>query len=179
MTKLTRRTLRALFLDQRDRLFRYLYRLTGDAGEAEDLLQDTFLTVWRKRDQFEGRGSPEGYLRKTAYRLFLNRRQVRARRPGSEAMEVDELVPEGPLETAELERREALEFLTARVREALETLPDGAREAFLLFRYEGFTCREIAEATGVNLKTVETRVRRATELLAERLRPYRDHLPAG
>ena len=48
--------------------------LTGNRHDAEDLLQDTFARLWRKRDQFRGDGSLEGYVRRISYRVFLNAR---------------------------------------------------------------------------------------------------------
>lgn len=177
MTALDGPALRALFGTQRERLFRMLYRLTGDAAEAEDLLQDTFLAVWRKRERFEGRGAPEGFLRRTAMRLFLNARRARERRADLAPSPTSERAFPAPEE--ELERRDALDFLAARVREALDSLPDGPRETFLLFRYEGLTCAEIADAIGAPVKTVETRLRRATQLLAAKLARYRDRLPVS
>jgi len=170
-------TFRALFADERDGLFRFLYRLTGNASDAEDLLQDTFLTIWRKRDQFEGRGSVQGYLRRTGYRLFLNRCQVTSRRAAM-APTADPDAQEPPADR-ELEHREAISFLHHRLREALATLPSGPREAFLMFRYENLTCAQISEVVGAPAKTIESRVRRATELLAEKLRPYENHLPVA
>ena len=170
-----RQTLRILFQDQREPLFRYLYRLTGNASDAEDLLQDTFLRLWRKRDQFEGRGAVEGYLRRTAHRVFLNSRQKIDRRASLFQLVENEPEP-APAPDGEIERAETLEFLTARVREALDALPAPMREAFVLFRYEGLTCAEIADTIDVPLKTVESRVRRATLALSDRLRSYRSHL---
>jgi len=163
-----------LFEDHRDPLFRFLFRLTRDAEDAEDLLQETFLTVWRKRHQFEGRGSVEGYLRRTAYRLFLNARQRSLRRESIAPTVGEQDVAVVPQAAAE--RSEVLGFLADRVREALDGLPEPNREAFVLFRYEGLTCAQIAEASGVPLKTVETRLGRATRLLGDRLRPYRHHM---
>lgn len=170
----TQESFRALFDDQRDRLFRFLYRLTGCEAEADDLLQDTFLTVWRKRELFEGRGSAAGFLRKTGFRLFLNKRAVRDRRAVmTPTPDIDAAAPAPDT----LERRDAFAFLAARVKDALDSLPDTAREAFVLFRFEGMTCGEIAELTEAPVKTVESRVRRATHTLAEKLRPYREDLP--
>lgn len=173
---LDRTAFRQLFHAQRELLFRMLYRLTRDVADAEDLLQETFLAVWRKRASFEGRGAPEGYLRRTAMRQFLNLREARARRAALGVPEANEPMLEAPDER--VAHDEALSYLVARVHAAVERLPDGAREAFVLFRYEGLTCAEIADATGAPVKTVETRLRRATQLLAERLSPYRDEVPS-
>jgi DNA-directed RNA polymerase specialized sigma24 family protein len=65
------------------------------------------------------------------------------------------------------------------VNEELASLTADAREAFVLFRFEGLTCPQIAELTATPVKTVETRVRRATAALAARLGRYRHHLQAG
>lgn len=166
---------RRLFEREQAGLHRFLFRLTRNASDADDLLQETFLTVWRKREQFEGRGSAEGWLRRTAFRLYLNSR-TRTDRRADLAPRGDELTTESPAESG-LERRESVEFLVAKVLEAVRTLPDGAREAFVLFRCEGLSCSEIAEITGTPLKTVETRLLRATRQVADRLRPFRREVP--
>ena len=171
-----RQALRALFQEQRDPLFRYLYRLTGNASDAEDLLQDTFLTVWRKRDQYEGRGAAAGYLRRVAHRVFLNSRQRQDRRAGLfRLVERDSDDSATPADD-EVGETESMRFLSGRVREALEALPESMREAFVLFRFEGLTCAQIADATEAPVKTIESRVRRATLLLADRLSNLRHHL---
>jgi RNA polymerase sigma factor (sigma-70 family) len=111
---------RALFETERDRLMRFLHHLTGNASDAEDLVQETFIAVWRKRDQFEGRGSAAGYLRRTAFHLFLNARQKQDRR--------EALAPTSHEEPActpvtDMDEREAREILVARVRSAVDDLP--------------------------------------------------------
>jgi RNA polymerase sigma-70 factor (ECF subfamily) len=160
---------RALFETERDRLMRFLHHLTGNASDAEDLVQETFIAVWRKRDQFEGRGSAAGYLRRTAFHLFLNARQKQDRR--------EALAPTSHEEPActpisDMDEREAREVLVARVRSAVDDLPAGIREAFILFRFEGHSCAEIAEITGTPKKTVESRLARAVHILSERLKRH-------
>lgn len=171
--KLGEREFRALFEAERDRLLRFLCHLTGNVSDAEDLVQETFVAVWRKRDQFEGRGSAAGYLRRTAFHLFLNARQKQDRR--------DALAPRSHEEPActpvtDLDEREAREALVARVRSAVDALPDGPREAFVLFRFEGHSCAEIAEITGAPRKTVESRLARAVQILSERLKRHAPEL---
>ena len=173
MKALERPEFRALFLEQRDPLFRFLLRLTRNASDAEDLLQETFLTVWRKRALFEGRGSAAGFLRSTAYRLFLNHAELVNRRAAlAPSGNGDHEADQAP---SEPERAETIGFLVQRVQSALDELPEPARTAFVLFRYEGLSCAEVAETQGAPLKTVETRIARATQLLAEKLRAYRHH----
>jgi len=172
---LERPEFRTLFLEQRVPLFRFLLRLTRNTSDAEDLLQETFLTVWRKRDRYDGRGSVEGFLRRTAYRLFLNADQRRRRRAALAPESRTQEVPRTP-EEPETESAETLGFLVQRVQEALQDLPEPTRAAFLLFRFEGLTCAQVAETLDCPQRTVETRIARATQLLAQRLRPYRHHL---
>ena len=170
---------RQLFERHRDAVHRFLFRLTRNAADADDLLQETFLTAWRKQSQYDGRGSAEGWLRKTAFRLYLNQRTKSRRRQGladAHALGRDGAVAPGQ---DAVDDREATAFLLRRIEEALDDLPDEPREAFVLFRFEGLTCAQIAETTQAPVKTVETRLRRATELLAERLRGLRDHLPGS
>jgi RNA polymerase sigma-70 factor (ECF subfamily) len=172
---------RALFLEQRDLLFRFLMRLTRNRTDAEDLLQETFLTAWKKRELYRGDGSAVGFLRRTAYRLFLNHHQRAARRaslaPTENGPEREFVVlgREDLTFDGQSERSETIAFLVARVHAALDELPEPTRTAFVLFRYEGLTCAEIAELSGTPLKTIETRLARATELLAVRLRKYQEH----
>jgi RNA polymerase sigma-70 factor (ECF subfamily) len=169
----------AFFDTYRDPIHRFLWRLTRNAADADDLLQETFLTAWRKRAQFDGRGSAEGWLRKTAFRLYLNQRTKSVRR--ADLAESHAPAREGSVPPAEraVDDREATDFLLRRVAEAVDGLPDGPREAFVLFRYEGMSCAAIADATDTPMKTVETRLRRATELLAHQLARYRNDLPGG
>ena len=70
----------------------------------------------------------------------------------------------------------APQYKPVAVHVTVDTLPEGPREAFLLFRFEEMTVAEIATVTDTPRKTVESRLRRATELLAARLRRYRDQL---
>lgn len=165
------------FHAHRDAIHRFLWRLTRNSADADDLLQETFLSAWRKRGQFAGRGSAEGWLRKTAFRLYLNQRTKSRRRAELDDARGAPTAPSVPAADAAVEDREGAAFLLRRIEEAVGELPDEPREAFVLFRFEGLTCAEIAETTDAPVKTVETRLRRATELLSAKVRKYRENLP--
>jgi RNA polymerase sigma-70 factor (ECF subfamily) len=167
----------SFFHQHRDDLHRFLWRLSRNAADADDLVQEAFLVAWTKRGQFAGRGSAQGWLRRTAFRLWLNQRTKAKRRatlaeggppPKSEVV---------PADHHGIDDREAAAFLLSRIDAAVDELPDEPRVAFVLFRFEGMTCAEIAATTDAPLKTVETRLRRATELLAVKVRKYRESFP--
>jgi RNA polymerase sigma-70 factor (ECF subfamily) len=172
---------RGLFEAHREVVFRFLYRLAGNRHDAEDLTQDTFVRLWRKRDQFRGDGSLEGYVRRIAYRTFLNARPRLGR--GARAQDVEDLEPVDrngdPSESAS--RAELKRFLLAHIRRAVDELPPSWREPFVLFRYEGLRLKEIAETLGITPKAAEIRVARALERVAARLRElkaeYGESLP--
>lgn len=169
---------RRLFEAHRDAVFRLLFRLTRHRADADDLLQETFLTVWRKLGQFQSRGSVEGWIKRAAFRTYLNSREKLRRRAELDGRTPPPASRTAPPADGAVAHRDAVAFLAAQVERALAELPEDARVAFVLFRYEGLTCAEIGEMTGVPAKTAESRVRRATELLAERLAPWRDQLAA-
>jgi RNA polymerase sigma-70 factor (ECF subfamily) len=157
-------------------VYRFLLGLTRDHGEAEDLAQESLLQAWRKRHLYQQRGSFVGFLRRTAFHLWLNHVKKKGRRrklaPVDSAPESD--LPSSPGDP--VARADALSFFVLRMTEALDELPPDQRDAFVDFHFEAMTCMEIAERTGTPVKTVETRVRRATLALAHRLRHHRSLL---
>jgi RNA polymerase sigma-70 factor (ECF subfamily) len=142
----------------------YLLRLGLSAAEAEEAAQDVLVAVWRKADTFDRR---QASVSTWIFRIARNRRIDLYRRQKG-ALDPDEpmLQPERPvaadvgLEAAERE---------SRVRQALTELPpeqlDLVRRAF----YEGLSHSEIAEATGLALGTVKSRLRLAFVKLKFRL----------
>jgi RNA polymerase sigma-70 factor (ECF subfamily) len=164
---------RRLYEAHGDAMFRMLHRLTRNAHDAEDLVQESFTTLWRKRRQFRGEGSLEGYLRRIAYRTYLNARGrlARARSPaplhdGQAASREGDPAPR-------VERASDERLLLDRVRRAVDALPDSWREPFVLFRYEGLTCAEVAEAMGITTKAAELRLARALEAVSKEVADLR------
>ncbi len=158
---LDRDAFRQLFEEHREPIFRYLVRLSGNRHDAEDLLQETFARYWRKQEQFRGEGSIGGYLRRIAYRTFLNARSNLSRARSAAPLESVEptLGERGP--AARAEKRDWEAHLLSAVRKVVLDLPDSWRDAFILFRYEGHTMKEIASQLDITPKAVEARLARA------------------
>ena len=156
-----------LFTSERAALMRLFYGLTRSAASADDMLQNTFLALWRYRGNYRGSGSATAYL----YRVAVNqwRRGNARERRGKEVFQdyaptkVGDLVtePEQPLDRDETK---------AAVWRAIDELPEAQRETFVLHRFEGMSCPQIANTIDKPVKTVESRLRLALEKLTEKLR---------
>ena len=131
-------------------------RLLGTREAAEELTQDVFLTAWRKAARFDAtRGRLSTWLMTIAHNLAVDRlrRETGVTRPT--LVLVDE-VPERPgvdEEAVVLERDAAVR--------ALASLSDAERRLLARSYFRGLTAREIAEADGIPLGTVKTRLRAA------------------
>lgn len=146
-----------------DRVFGVCLRIMGDREQALDATQETFLTVFRKAAQFEGKSRLGTWI----YRIAVNTcyDQLRkAKRRSSESMP-DYIDP------ADLSAEEAVESAALRpeIETALATLPPEFRSAVVLSDIEGMSMPETAEALGVPVGTVKSRVFRGRRLLAKQL----------
>jgi RNA polymerase sigma-70 factor (ECF subfamily) len=138
-------------------------RVLASVPEAEEIVQETFVEVWRRATQFDpGRGSVRAWIVTMARSRSIDRlrsRQVGERSVAGLARE-DRPDARSPLEDVE-QRAER-----DRVARALAELPEAQRRVIELAYYEGKSQREIAEVTGEPLGTIKTRVRLAMEKLA-------------
>lgn len=150
-----------------DRVYRLAYRLSGNAQDAEDLTQDTFIRVFRSLSNYQA-GTFEGWLHRITTNLFLDmvRRRNRIR---MEALPEDyERVPaQGPSpEQAYHDAR-----VDPDLQAALDSLAPEFRAAVVLCDVEGLSYEEIGATLGVKLGTVRSRIHRGRQAL-------RDHLAA-
>lgn len=149
-------SVRALYARFARPIFTLGLRLLGSAEAAEELTQDVFLTAWRKAARFDAaRGRLSTWLMTIAHNLAVDRlrRETGATRPHlvlvDEVPEVMGADEEDPL----IERDVALR--------ALGSLSDAERRLLTRVYFGGLTAREIAEADGIPLGTVKTRLRTA------------------
>lgn len=142
-------------------------RVVRARDEAEDVVHDAFVAVWRKIDRFDAdRGSLRAWLMTVVRNRAIDR--VRARRPNMDLEVADErsLLRTGPNPTweAALGRTAASD-----VQAAMADLPDEQRQAVELAYFEGYTYREVAELTGVAPGTANGRLRLALAKLRDAL----------
>jgi RNA polymerase sigma factor (sigma-70 family) len=150
-------TFEAFFQAEHERLQRALYLVTGDAQEAEELMQDAFISVWERWDRVGAMEEPTGYLYRTAMNRFRSRLR-RASRAARRAVGVSE----GGDAFAAADERDAL----AR---ALAQLPDRQRAAIVLTELLGYPSDEAGRILGVKDVTVRSLASQARATLRTHL----------
>ena len=150
-------------------------RILGDTGDAEEVLQDVFLYVWRAASTFDAtRGSVLAWLLVATRSRAIDR--LRSRHYGARgSLRTLEDAPEAA-SSQDLETDLAGRQWEAICRAAIGELPEDQRRALELAYFDGLTHKEIAKRTATPLGTVKTRVRLGLMKLRDRIRPY---LPEG
>jgi len=147
-------------------LFGLLMRILNNREEAEDVLQEVFLQVWRKATDFdENRGRPFTWLVTLARSRGIDRlRTLAARERVAEtsAREVSEDISDAATDAFKSEQR-------GLVTKALSQLPDEQKRPLMLAYFDGLTQSEIAARLGAPLGTVKTRMRTGLISLRELL----------
>ncbi|MEP6800750.1 MAG: sigma-70 family RNA polymerase sigma factor [Acidobacteriota bacterium] len=158
------------------RLMGLCQRILGDTGEAEEVLQEVFLWVWRSSATFDGsRGSVLAWLLVGTRSRAIDR--VRTRRPAVRAgLRSVETVPDTP-SGEDVEADSVSREWEGLCRSAIAELPENQRRALELAYFDGLTHQEISERTGTPLGTVKTRVRLGLMKLRDLIRPYVQRSP--
>ena len=160
-----------------DALYTAALRLTHNAADAEDLVQETYLKAYRAYGGFEEGTNLRAWLYRILTNTFINNYRSKKRRPDeTDIDEIEDLYLYrrlGGLEAAAAGRsaeEELLDWFTdAEVKEAVEALPEQFRMAVLLADVEGFSYKEIAEILDIPIGTVMSRLHRGRKALQKRL----------
>lgn len=154
-----KQAMKLLYDRHSDALFRFITVRLRDRFEAADVLQDTFLEVWRSAARFEGRSAPRTWM----FGIARNRALDRMRRTGRETpAEPDETIADDAPNPEAI----ALAASDARsLRACLDGLSESHRSAIELAFYQDLAYREIAEIENVPAGTIKTRILHAKQLL--------------
>jgi|LNFM01.1.fsa_nt_gb RNA polymerase sigma-70 factor (ECF subfamily) len=149
-------------------LHRFARRLCGDGPDVDDAVQDSLLLIARKVGEFEGRSSLTSWSYAVARSACSHRRRGLKNRPPVE----DEHAEQRPSEDKSPESMASDAELSRAVREVLERLPEDYREVLVLRDIEGLTAPEAAEAVGLSVDALKSRLHRARGALRKALAPW-------
>lgn len=152
----------------KDGLYRFIRRYTGEADEAYDVLQESFLAAWGALRRYDQTRSFSTWLRRIALnkcRDWSRRRSVRrwlTRNEGLDSWTGQNLAADEPSPEAALSDQERVSQLDR----AIAALPGGLKEPLILTALEGLSQEEAGRLLGLTAKAVELRVYRARRALA-------------
>ena len=142
------------------RLCQYVYSLLMDRNDAEDVVQELFLNLWKNRGRIEIKENVSGYLYRMAKHLALN--FIRSKVQTGSLSENQDLL----LLSYEDNQLETEEFRIA-LYDCIDHLPDRSREVLLLHRVKGLKQKEISEKLSISVKTIKNLIWKSLQKLKE------------
>jgi RNA polymerase sigma-70 factor, ECF subfamily len=156
----------SLFKSYYGALVGYGGTIVKDADEAEDIVQQVFISVWEKRSSIEIHTSFRAMLYKAVYNSCLNRiKHNEVKR--SYAREI-KLSSSSSFSPADVQHKE----LQKKINDAIDQLPDQCAKIFKMSRFDYLKYQEIADKMGLSVKTVENQMGKALKLLRETMKDY-------
>jgi RNA polymerase sigma-70 factor (ECF subfamily) len=140
-------------------LYRFIWMRIRSEELTKDLLQEIFTRLWQNRQHLDTRKSIKAYIYRISHNLLIDHYRKKGFRKtyNLENQVADRLSADEDIE------------MQIRIRLAVENLPKKLHSVFILSRYEGLKYFEIAEALGISIKTVESRISKALFLLRDAL----------
>ncbi len=145
------------------KLFSVCLKYSKNYAEAEDNLQDAFLTIFNKIEQYKNKGSFEGWLKRITINTVLQRYRTE---------KVFDIINEDNIEDVVLEIDED-EISINYLLQIIQALPDRYRMVFNLYVLDGYSHKEIAEMLNINIGTSKSNLARARQTLKQTIENYK------
>ena len=164
-----------LVLKYQYRIRSLIARLVRDAGEQEDLVQETFIKAYRAIGRFRGDSAFYTWLYRIAVNTAKNYLVSAGRRPPAQDVDIDGVFPvRMPERLTEANTPEVIlqnDQLVDAIKKAIDALPEELRRAITLCELEGLSYEDIATEMGCPIGTVRSRIFRAREAIQKAMKP--------
>jgi RNA polymerase sigma-70 factor (ECF subfamily) len=165
-----------------DKVFRLAFRILRNETDAKEILQETFVSIWRKLDTFKGDSQFGSWVYRIATNAALMRLRSHRRHPevSTEELPIGYLdnygtpMPAGENWSKRPDDELQSSELRAHIQAAVDALPDIYRTVFVIRDVEGLSTEETAEVLGISVPTVKTRLHRARIALRDAIGGYFD-----
>src|SRR5699024_9602303 len=144
------------------RLCHYLLNFTQDQAKIEDIVQETFITLWDKRKSLNIKKSPESYLFRTAHNKFMD---TYRKKKQTNSFLIDYYYT--ALIRAEKKDQSYKKELLKKLKNCIDTLPDRCQKVFKECKLSQKTNQEVADELDISIKTVEKHVSTGYRLIRE------------
>lgn len=156
-----------------DEFYNYIcsvvYKMVGDSTLAEDISQEVFIEVWKRRESLDVNLSLRGYLRRIAVNKTLN--YIRAQKMNFEDEDAILQVPSNENSVQKILEAKDLEKV---INDSIDSLPEKCRVVFGLSRFEELSYKEISSELGISVKTVENQISKALKIVRISILEYEE-----
>lgn len=159
--------LRALYSSYYRYICTVVYNMVGDGSIAEDIAQEVFVEVWKRRESLDVNTSLKGYLRRVAVNKTLN--HIRSKKMD---FEQEDAILQLPTKEDSSQKILEAEDLQNAINKAVESLPEKCRIIFSLSKFEEKSYREISEQLEISIKTVENQMSKALKIVRKAVLEY-------
>ena len=160
-----------------DTLFRKYYsylcmvvmRMTHSKEQSEDIVQEVFLEVWRKKEQLDIKSAVKSYLHRSVVNKTLNKIRDKKLEFDQDEEKLNSLpnMQSTPLQKIQGEELQSV------IKTAFESLPEKCRVVFSMVKYEAMSYKETAEKLEISVKTVENQMSKALRIMREAINKYK------
>lgn len=154
-----------LFHEYYDWLCNYIFKLSGDRSQSKDVVQETLVRLWEKKQEITIKGPLKGYLFKSCHNQFLQQIRKEKKQPDL----LDKIRWDTIYNTYFEQKGEDVHMKSAMLKldELIDKLPPKCKEIFIKNKLERRKYREIAEDMGISVKTVENQMSKALRIIRE------------
>lgn len=156
----------------KNKMFRYAFSIVGNRFEAEDVVQEAMIKVWKKMEKFSEIDNKEAWVITIVRNLAIDKIRAKKKKQTSDINEYFHISDNAPSPDIQLEQKDAV----LKVTEIMGSLQETQREIITLRDIEGYTYQEIADIMDLKVDQVKVYLFRARKILREKLAPIRKML---
>ncbi len=155
----------SLYRQFSERLYGFAYSMLKDHEDSKEIVQETFLKLWAKRQQLDSSQSVKALLFSISYHITIDLLRKRLRQDQYQRYIRSHFSEEEPGN----DNLAGYEELTTELRNTVQNLPEQRRKIYQLSREEGLSHKEIAEQLNISVKTVENQITLALKSIRQKL----------
>ena len=156
----------------KNKMFRYAFSIVRNRFEAEDVVQEAMIKVWKKMEKFSEIDNKEAWVITIVRNLAIDKIRAKKKKQTSDINEYFHISDNAPSPDIQLEQKDAV----LKVTEIMGSLQETQREIITLRDIEGYTYQEIADIMDLKVDQVKVYLFRARKILREKLAPIRKML---
>ncbi len=156
----------------KNKMFRYAFSIIGNRFEAEDIVQESIIKIWKRMDKFAEIDNKEAWVITVVRNLAIDKVRAKKKKQTRDINDYFHISDKAPSPHIKLEQKDAV----LKVSEIMNSLQETQREIITLRDIEGYTYQEIADIMDLKVDQVKVYLFRARKILREKLAPIRKML---